>query len=331
MRCPTLRELPPPPRDKTGWPWTEESPQLPNALPDGRPWPTISIVTPSYNQGLFLEETIRSVLLQGYPNLEYIVIDGASSDDSLKIIEKYASWIAFWTSEPDDGPSHAIAKGFSRATGSVFSWLNSDDVLLPMAAGVAASLIVKGMDVAYGHRLRISEDGFVYDFDIAPKSISRLMFCTGTWLPQETVFFSRSIYERAHGINEKNVLDFDYDLWIRMYLHGARFKNSGVFMGMARFHKSSIQARRAGELWESFRNTRSIYLGSHRVSSLLVACCDKFLMQIIFRLWQLRKRYWRLVKRVVLTERGYQPAAVLTARAFEVDGSLMLPPLERWP
>jgi glycosyltransferase involved in cell wall biosynthesis len=331
MRCPTLTELPPPPPGKTGWPWTEESPQLPDTMPDGRPWPRISIVTPSYNQGQFIEETIRSVLLQGYPNLEYIIIDGASSDDSREIIEKYASWIAFWTSEPDDGPSHAIAKGFSRATGGTFSWLNSDDVLLPMAAGVAANLIVKEVDAAYGHRLRMSEDGFVYDFDIAPYSIGRLIFCTGTWLPQETVFFSRSIYEKVRGINEKNVLDFDYDLWIRMYLHGARFKNSGVFMGMARFHKSSIQTRRAGELWESFRNTRGIYLGSDRASRLLVACCNKFLMRVIFKLWRLRKGYWRLVKRVVLTERGYQPAATLTARLFRVGEVLILPPPESQP
>jgi len=127
MRCPTLSELPPPPEGKTGWPWTVESRQLPDTMPDGSPWPRISIVTPSYNQGQFIEETIRSVLLQGYPDLEYIIIDGGSTDESVEIIKKYSPWLKYWVSEPDKGQAHAINKGFECATGSVGAYLNSDD------------------------------------------------------------------------------------------------------------------------------------------------------------------------------------------------------------
>jgi cellulose synthase/poly-beta-1,6-N-acetylglucosamine synthase-like glycosyltransferase len=91
MRCPTLRELPPPPQGKIGWPWTIESPQLSDIMPGGCPWPRISIVTPNYNYGQFLEETIRSVLLQGYPDIEYIM-DAGSTDNSIEIIRKYEKW-----------------------------------------------------------------------------------------------------------------------------------------------------------------------------------------------------------------------------------------------
>jgi hypothetical protein len=122
MRCPELHELPPAPADKSGWPWTVASPPLPETMPNGDAWPKITIVTPSYNQGEFLEETIRSVLLQGYPNLEYLIMDGGSTDHSVAIIQKYAPWLTAWVSERDRGQSHAINKGFARATGTWLGW-----------------------------------------------------------------------------------------------------------------------------------------------------------------------------------------------------------------
>jgi len=102
-------------------------------MPAGTPWPRISIVTPNYNYGQYLEETIRSILLQGYPNLEYIIIDGGSTDESVEIIRKYSKHIAYWTSESDGGQAHAINKGLSRVSGVLLNWINSDDQLLPGA------------------------------------------------------------------------------------------------------------------------------------------------------------------------------------------------------
>src|SRR5262245_40106852 len=120
--CPALHDLPAPPPGRDGWPWTDRYPPLPESQLDGRPWPRVTIVTPSYNQGAFLEETIRSVLLQGYPNLEYAIVDGGSNDGSVEIIRKYADWLTFWVSEPDSGQSSAIERGFSQTTGEILGW-----------------------------------------------------------------------------------------------------------------------------------------------------------------------------------------------------------------
>lgn len=139
-RPPQLNELPTPPQGKSGWPWTEASPSAPETLPDGSPWPKISVVTPSYQQGQFLEETLRSVLLQGYSNLEYFVMDGGSADGSKEIIEKYAPWINAWQSAPDRGQSDAINQGFAQSTGELWGWLNSDDSYLPGALHAHAQL-----------------------------------------------------------------------------------------------------------------------------------------------------------------------------------------------
>lgn len=133
MHCPRLHELPPPPPGRTGWPWTTETMPPIAIRPTGRPWPRITITTPNYNGAAFLEETIRSILLQGYPDLEYIVMDAASKDGSVALIRKYARFITHWESEPDRGQSHAINKAFRRATGEIVNWINSDDLLTPGA------------------------------------------------------------------------------------------------------------------------------------------------------------------------------------------------------
>jgi glycosyltransferase involved in cell wall biosynthesis len=152
---PSLDELPPPPPGTSGWPWTEASAALPPTLPDGRPWPRITVLTPSYNQGARIEEAMRSVLLQGYPDLEYVVLDGGSTDGSVETIRRYARWLARWTSEPDHGPDHAINVAAPRATGQLIGILPTSDAYLPDAfrrfaeahARAPASLLMAPVEV----------------------------------------------------------------------------------------------------------------------------------------------------------------------------------------
>lgn len=148
MSRPTLSNLPSPPPGKTGWPWTEACAQMPELRPDGEPWPRITIVTPSFNQGEFIEETIRSVLLQGYPNLEYFIMDGGSTDQSVEIIKRYAAWIDHWESGPDGGQAAAINTGLARATGLWFHNINSDDVMSPSSLKAIGLASIKADVVA---------------------------------------------------------------------------------------------------------------------------------------------------------------------------------------
>ena len=223
MRRPTPTELPPPPAGKTGWPWTDETPALPSARPDGSAWPLISIVTPSYNQGQFIEETIRSVLLQGYPELEYIIIDGGSGDQSVEIIKKYGPWLTYWVSEKDQGQSHAINKGFDRSTGLILGWLNSDDILLPNALPTVAVNLPHPDEpvlLAGTAELRdVSLTRVISVFDRLPQTFSEVFSQYDTSFAQPSVFFTRRALKLAGVLREDLHYAMDLELWLRMARH----------------------------------------------------------------------------------------------------------------
>jgi len=243
VRCPTLAELPEPPAGQTGWPWTEQSRQLSALRTGGDPWPRITIVTPSFNQGRFLEETIRSILLQGYPNLEYFVLDGGSSDHSVDIIRKYSEWIDFWTSEPDRGQSAAINRGLRMGSGSHAAWINSDDKLCQDALYTHMSRHELADDVVYvGDCLNIDEEGTVlsqhrgrvHTFDDLLRL--RSVWRGGGYICQQEVLFPLSLAMRVGGLNEDNHYSMDYELWGRFFLEGATLHYTGIPFGMFRYH-----------------------------------------------------------------------------------------------
>ena len=220
MRCPTVKELPSPSPRKTGWPWTEESPRLPATHSDGSPWPRISIITPSYNQGQFLEETIRSVLLQGYPNLEYFIIDGGSKDESVDIIKQYEPWLTYWPSEPDRGQSHAVNKGFAMASGDIVAWLNSDDQYLQGTMKTIAKHAHRhpeaGAWAGGGRRIDPSNGKLIWERLPPGLEFSEILGWNEYYLPQPSCFLNRRVLKDDIYLDESYHLQMDFDLWLRI-------------------------------------------------------------------------------------------------------------------
>jgi glycosyltransferase involved in cell wall biosynthesis len=183
-------------------------------------WPRITVVTPSYQQAAFLEKTLRSVLEQDYPNLEYFVVDGGSTDGSVEIIRRYADHLAWWTSEKDRGQSHAINKGFERSTGDILCWLNSDDYL---AAGalqrVAAALgDAKAQRAIAGDCVRVFDDGRppLRHEGRAVTLADLLKYWNPYPMHQPSVFWTRAVYKRVGAVREDLHLIMDFDYWLRI-------------------------------------------------------------------------------------------------------------------
>jgi GT2 family glycosyltransferase len=179
--------------------------------------PLVTIVTPSYNQGRFLEATLRSVLEQDYPNIEYLVVDGASTDNSVEIIRKYADKITWWVSEKDSGQSEAINKGLRRARGEIVAWLNSDDVYQPgaVSAAVAAFRSRPDAGVVYSDALAIDADGRPFNLMRARQySLTDLM--AFQIICQPAAFMRRSVLEQVHYLDPAYHLLMDSLLWMNM-------------------------------------------------------------------------------------------------------------------
>jgi hypothetical protein len=207
----------------------------------------ISVITPSYNQGNYLEETIRSVLLQGYPKLEYTIMDGGSKDESVEIIKKYSPWLSYWVSEPDAGQSDAINRGLHRATGQFATWINSDDLLCQNALTNHATQVGFDCNTVYvGYCVYIdqkSEPLSVHRGRV--KSLEDLLRIKHVWrlennqghIDQPAVLFPRDLAVSVGGLNSDNHLTMDYELWGKLLRSGATIQSTEVAFGMFRTHQ----------------------------------------------------------------------------------------------
>ena len=231
---------------KIGWPWTSEYPVCSKQLPDKAKWPKISIVTPSYNQGEFIEETIRSVLMQGYPNLEYIIIDGGSTDDSVDIIKKYSPWLKFWISENDDGQAAAIYKGFAYATGDIFGYINSDDLYVCSAFFRIASSYHQHLEsdsqnsfyAAYAVENFGTVSRFITKQDFNPDIFDWIRIHSS--LHQPGVFWSSELFWRAGPFDEKLHYAFDRKFFMTLGLDDTwPFCHEGPPIAHFRYHDNS--------------------------------------------------------------------------------------------
>jgi len=246
MRCPSLSELPVPPTGLTGWPWTAEGARVPDHMDDGTLWPLISIVTPSYNQGEYLEATIRSTLLQGYPNLEYIVMDGGSTDGSHAIIRKYAPWLVHWESGPDGGQYAAVQKGFERSSGQIMAWLNSDDMYFPWTLKTTGSIFAIFSRLEWlttSNMAATASDANAISF-WNEANYSRRWFLENRNLrkskgviQQESTFWRRSLWEKAGGrLDSQLRYAGDLELWMRFFEYALPV-TTNTPLGIFRYHE----------------------------------------------------------------------------------------------
>ncbi len=206
----------------------------------------ISIVTPSFNQGAFLEWTLRSVIEQKYPNLEYVVMDGGSTDPSPQILARYREHFKHFESAKDNGHADAVRRGFEHTSGEIMAYLNSDDLLAPGALHFVAGYFAAhpAIDCIYSHRVFIDAENAVTGYWILPPHSNWLMR-RWDYIPQETCFWRRSLYEAVGGIDPSFTL-FDYDLFVR-FMERGRMARVNRFLGAFRQHPESITSR-AGDV-----------------------------------------------------------------------------------
>ena len=265
----------------------------------------VSIITPSYNQAAYLEQTLLSVLNQDHAPIEYIVVDGASKDASVEIIKKYSDRLAYWVSEKDGGQAEAINKGFARATGEIIAWLNSDDYYLPGAVSAAVKMFEANpeMVLVYGNMLAVDEYGKTF-ITLTYKQLTLEDLLCFQIIGQPAVFMRRSALQKTSGLDSTFHFLLDHFLWIQLAQHG-KILHADQTWAAARYHAEAKNRAKAAEFGrEAFRILEAV-------------AQDKNLAPVLSKVERRSRASAHRVNARYLLDGG-QPAAALSAwiRAF---------------
>lgn len=243
--------------------------------------PKISVITPSFNQGQFLEKTIVSVITQNYPDLEYIIMDGGSTDNSIEIIKKYENEITYWKSEKDLGQSDAINKGFKVATGEILAWLNSDDVYCTKTLLTIGEFFLNNpnIDLIYGNSFTIDEHDKIIRETISVKYNKYAYITQAFSLHQASMFWRRELYDRSEGVQIDLYTKMDYDLWLQFYNLNAKISHINETLSCYRTHPET-----------KTRNTQNITrtVAKERLSERLSINMDGLYYKSIFYIMRIR-------------------------------------------
>jgi glycosyltransferase involved in cell wall biosynthesis len=254
-------------------------------------WPKISIVTPSYNQGQFLERTILSVLNQNYPNLEYIIIDGGSTDGSVEIIKKYEKYLAYWVSEKDNGQADAINKGFKRSTGEILGWINSDDIYLSGTFFIVADFFKNNSktDIIYGNGYFIdSYDNILRPALTVPFSKKAFLYGELNWL-QQSIFWKRNIFFKVGMIDDKVQYSVDSTLFLKFLKNNFHFSFVNEFLGCFRIYSFS----KTGQRLEG-KKYQQTEMRDYRIN--LFGIDEKSMSFLIWRyVYRIRRLLWYII------------------------------------
>lgn len=264
----------------------------------------ISIITPSYNQGEFLEETIKSVLDQNYPNLEYIIMDGGSTDNSVDIIKKYQNRLKYWESKKDQGQSHAINKGFRRATGDIIGWLNSDDLYLPDTLQTVVRFFRQhpDIDMVYGDQIEIDASGQVIRAVRSSNFNRRALIANGISISQPTSFYRRKVFEGVGDLDENIHWNMDFEYVLRIAFNGYRIFY--IKQPLAKFRLHSTSKTVTGTSGE--RNHRRLM---NQIQKKYLAQYPYRNIKLICRLFRIKRIFFNLDR--IFKYRGYYMKRIL--------------------